>query len=70
MTLAQYWLDVAGLVYAAGSVVLGLILIAGATAVWRDTGDTAAKRLFGYSIVYLFLVFALLILDRIPAGLS
>ena len=70
VTLAPYWLDVAGLVYAAGSVVLGLILIAGATAVWRDTGDTAAKRLFGYSIVYLFLVFALLILDRIPAGLS
>jgi protoheme IX farnesyltransferase len=70
VTVVPYWLGTAGLVYAAGSAVLGLILIAGAVAVWRDSGDTAAKRLFGYSIVYLFLVFALLILDRIPAGLS
>ena len=68
LSLAPYALGVAGLVYAIGAGVLGLLLIAGAVAVWRDPGDTAAKRLFGYSIVYLFLVFALLILDRVPAG--
>jgi protoheme IX farnesyltransferase len=61
---------VAGLIYAGVTVVLGVLLIAGALAVWRDNGETAAKRLFGYSIVYLFLLFALLILDRVPAGLS
>jgi protoheme IX farnesyltransferase len=70
VTLAPYWLGVAGLFYVAGAVVLGLLLLAGAVAVWRDSGETAAKRLFGYSIVYLFLLFALLIIDRVPAGLS
>jgi heme o synthase len=70
VTLVPYWLGTVGLVYAIGAAVLGLILVAGAVAVWRDSGETAAKRLFGYSIVYLFLLFALLILDRIPAGVS
>jgi heme o synthase len=70
VTLVPYWLGTVGLVYASGAAVLGLILVAGAVAVWRDSGETAAKRLFGYSIVYLFLLFALLILDRIPAGVS
>jgi protoheme IX farnesyltransferase len=70
VTLVPYWLGVAGLIYAGVTVVLGVLLIAGALAVWRDNGETAAKRLFGYSIVYLFLLFALLILDRVPAGLS
>jgi heme o synthase len=67
-TLVPWWLGTVGLVYAVGAAVLGLLLVAGAVAVWRDSGETAAKRLFGYSIVYLFLLFALLILDRIPAG--
>jgi protoheme IX farnesyltransferase len=68
VSLLPYVLGVAGAVYAAGSAVLGFLLIAGAVAVWRDNGDSAAKRLFGYSIVYLFLIFALLILDRAPVG--
>jgi heme o synthase len=70
ISLAPYFLGVAGMIYAAGAAVLGLLLVAGSVAVWRDSGDGAAKRLFGYSIVYLFLLFALLILDRAPAGLS
>jgi protoheme IX farnesyltransferase len=70
VTLAPYWLGTAGLIYAGGAALLGVLLVVGAVAVWRDSGETAAKRLFGYSIVYLFLLFALLILDRIPAGLS
>jgi protoheme IX farnesyltransferase len=68
VSLLPYALGVAGAVYAAGTTLLGLILIAGAVAVWRDQGESAAKRLFGYSIVYLFLVFALLILDRVAVG--
>jgi protoheme IX farnesyltransferase len=70
VSLAPYALGAAGAVYAAGAAVLGLILVAGALAVWRDAGEAAAKRLFGYSIVYLFLLFALLMFDRAPAGLS
>jgi protoheme IX farnesyltransferase len=70
VSLAPYLLGTAGVVYAAGAAVLGLILVAGSVAVWRDAGDTAAKRLFGYSIIYLFLLFALLMFDRAPAGPS
>jgi heme O synthase-like polyprenyltransferase len=54
------------------------VFVAGALDVWRDGRregagnadfpETAAKRLFGYSIVYLFLLFGLMILDRVPAG--
>jgi len=61
------FLGVTGLVYAATSVVLGLVFLAGAVAVWRDNGDRAAKALFGYSIIYLFLLFALVMIDRVPA---
>ena len=61
------FLGVTGLVYAATSVVLGLVFLAGAVAVWRDDGDRAAKALFGYTIIYLFLLFALVMIDRVPA---
>ena len=61
------FLGITGLVYAATSVVLGLVFLAGAVAVWRDDGDRAAKALFGYSIIYLFLLFALVMIDHVPA---
>ena len=39
--------------------------------VWREdgaaTGHRAAKRMFGYSVFYLFALFGLLIADRVPA---
>jgi protoheme IX farnesyltransferase len=68
--VAPYLLGVAGPIYAVGAAVLGLIMLAGAVAVWRDSGEVAAKRLFGFSILYLFLVFALLIFDRAPQAVS
>lgn len=61
-------LGVAGLFYAAGAIVLGLIFLAGAVAVWRDPGERAAKALFGYSIAYLFLLYALIMIDRAPVS--
>jgi protoheme IX farnesyltransferase len=69
VSVAPWALDAAGLLYLAGALVLGLIFMAGAVAVYREGrtgGDAAARALFGYSIVYLFLVFALLVLDRLP----
>jgi protoheme IX farnesyltransferase len=65
-TVLPAFLGVAGSVYAAGAVVLGVLFIAGAVRVRRETGEAAARQLFGYSIVYLFLLFGLLILDRAP----
>jgi protoheme IX farnesyltransferase len=32
--------------------------------VWRTGEDAAARRLFAFSIVYLFLIFALLVADH------
>lgn len=63
-------LGVTGITYAIVSLVLGGVFMAGALAVWRDAGDTndrPAKLLFGYSIVYLFLLFILLMIDRVTA---
>ncbi len=70
VTLAPWALNVTGVVYLAGASVLGLIFLAGAIAVYRDSDERAARGLFGYSIVYLFLLFALMVLDRVPGGLS
>jgi protoheme IX farnesyltransferase len=70
VSLTPWVLGAAGFVYLASAAVLGLLFVAGAVAVLRDTGEAAARRLFGYSIVYLFLLFAILILDRVPVVLS
>ncbi|MBL0929272.1 MAG: protoheme IX farnesyltransferase [Alphaproteobacteria bacterium] len=76
--VVPYFLDVVGPVYAAMAALLGFVFVAGAWAVWRDGAhadadkpdfaETAAKRLFGYSIVYLFLLFGLMLLDRVALG--
>ena len=76
--VAPYFCGLVGPLYAAAAAALGLVFVAGAVDVWRDGRregseasdfpETAAKRLFGYSIVYLFLLFGLMILDRVPAG--
>jgi protoheme IX farnesyltransferase len=70
VALAPALLGIAGLVYAAAALALGLIFVAMAIAVLREdgaaTGHRAAKRMFAFSILYLFLLFALLIVDRAP----
>jgi len=70
VTLTPWLLGFAGAVYLFGASALGLIFLAGAIAVYRETGERAARGLFGYSIVYLFLVFGLLVLDRVPGAAS
>ena len=50
--------------------VLGALFILAAIAVCRDATDRSAKRMFAYSILYLFLLFALLIVDRAPGLLG
>jgi protoheme IX farnesyltransferase len=57
-----------GAAYAVTSVVLGIIFVGLAVRVWRVTegreADAAAKRLFGFSILYLFLLFAVLLAEH------
>ncbi len=67
LAVAPYWIGTAGIGYAAGAAVLGMLFLICAVQVFREdgeaTGDRAARRMFGYSIFYLFALFALLILD-------
>ncbi|MDH3700864.1 MAG: heme o synthase [Alphaproteobacteria bacterium] len=67
--VAPALLGFAGWIYGAAATVLGLIFVAAAVAVWRDESDRSAKRMFGYSIFYLFALFGLLIADRVPGAL-
>jgi protoheme IX farnesyltransferase len=66
LALAPWALGVAGHVYGAAAAVLGLLFILMAVKVWFDPTDRSAKRMFGFSILYLFLLFALLMADRAP----
>jgi protoheme IX farnesyltransferase len=63
LTIAPWALGYTGAVYGSASVGLGILFLAGAYQVWREKSDRAAKRLFAYSILYLFLLFALLMVD-------
>ncbi|MEJ0072045.1 MAG: heme o synthase [Pseudomonadota bacterium] len=66
ITLAPYWLGIVGTVYAASAALLGLGLVIAALRVWwaRPADDRAAKQMFAYSILYLFLLFALMLFDK------
>jgi protoheme IX farnesyltransferase len=66
VALAPYFFGLAGVAYLAAASVLSVAFTVCAVAVWRDQTDRAAKRMFGFSILYLFLLFALLIVDHGP----
>jgi protoheme IX farnesyltransferase len=69
LAVAPAWLGVTGWVYGAVALVLGLIFLAAAISVCFDRTHKSAKRMFGYSIFYLFALFATMMAD-IPAGLA
>lgn len=65
LSLAPCFFGFAGWpIYGAAAAALSLIFLALAIAVWRDESDRSAKRMFGYSIFYLFGLFAILIADN------
>jgi len=66
LALAPTLLGIAGYLYGVVALVLSLLFTLAAVQVWRDETDAAAKRMFGFSILYLFLLFALLAVDRAP----
>jgi protoheme IX farnesyltransferase len=68
--VAPWLLGYAGPVYGIAAVALGAVLIALALRVRRErNGHRASKQLFGFSILYLFLLFAMLLVDQMPAAL-
>lgn len=71
--LAPWWVGGAGMVYGVTALVLSLLFVALAVPVGLresavDDSMTPEKRLFKFSILYLFLLFAILVVDRMLAN--
>ncbi|HYH19185.1 MAG TPA: heme o synthase [Azospirillum sp.] len=65
---APWWVGIAGPLYLAGSLVLGAMFVWCAVRVLRGADDKPAKQMFGFSILYLFLLFALLVGEHVMPG--
>jgi protoheme IX farnesyltransferase len=63
IALAPTLLGVAGWIYGSAAIALGLMFLLAAIRVWFDESDRSARQMFGFSILYLFALFALLIVD-------
>ncbi len=74
LTLLPFWLKLAGWLYGVSALVLSglFLLLALRVAVFRggatDMDMRPEKRLFGYSVLYLFVLFAALVADRFLIG--
>ena len=64
ITLAPVGLGISGALYGAVAVGLGIEFARRVWALWKEDGVATAKPLFLYSILYLFLIFATLIIDK------
>ncbi len=67
VTLTPVFLGLSGLLYAAAAVLLDAWLLVHALRVWRDDAETqegTAKPMFLFSIIYLFLIFVFMMLDK------
>jgi heme o synthase len=68
--VAPWLLGYAGPAYGVAALAIGAVMIGLALRVRRErNGYAASKQLFGFSILYLFLLFAMLLLDRVSGGL-
>jgi protoheme IX farnesyltransferase len=67
--VAPWLLGYAGVLYGISAVLAGGAMIALAIRVRREArGHAASKQMFGFSILYLFLLFAMLLVDRMAGG--
>ena len=71
LAVTPYFIGLGGITYLVTSVVLGAVFIALALKVRRLTegreGDAAAKQLFKFSLLYLFALFAVILVEHIAA---
>ncbi|HYC04101.1 MAG TPA: heme o synthase [Azospirillaceae bacterium] len=65
IAVGPYFVGIGGPVYLAGSIVLGLLFVLCAVRVLRDETQKSAKQMFTFSLLYLFLLFALMIGERL-----
>ncbi len=67
---APWLLGYAGLLYGVAAVAAGAAIVALALRVRAERrGHAASKQMFAFSILYLFLLFAMLLVDRLSGGL-
>ena len=68
--VAPWLLGYTGAIYGMAAVIMGAVMLALAFRVRAEQhGYTASKQLFAFSILYLFLLFAMLLVDRMSASL-
>jgi protoheme IX farnesyltransferase len=67
-SLAPWLLGLAGPVYAGSVAALSLAFTGAAVRVWHDETDRSARQMFGFSLLYLFLIFSLLLVGHIGGG--
>ncbi|MCK0196443.1 heme o synthase [Ancylobacter sp. 6x-1] len=71
LAISPFALGMAGLAYGTVSILSGSIMLALAVQVYRRRegamADAAAKRLFAFSILYLFLLFAVLLIETVQS---
>ena len=69
LAVVPYFIGRGGIAYAIASVALGLVFLHLAFKVWRiregREADHAAKRLFGFSILYLFILFGVILVEHL-----
>ena len=68
VTAAPWLLGIGGPLYAIGAGVLSLAFTGAALRVWRDESDRSARQMFAFSLLYLFLVFVLLLAERLAGA--
>ena len=64
VTVGPWLLGIAGDLYAAGALLLNAVFTGTAIQVCRDDSDRSARQMFAFSLLYLFLIFSLLLVDR------
>jgi len=68
VSLTPFLIRMSGLIYLVGAVVLGIGFVYHAFRFWLSDGTSHAMKTFGYSIFYLSLLFACLLIDHYVAG--
>ena len=68
LVMAPYALGIFGALYGVTAAALGALFVIGAVCVWFDGTNASAKRMFAFSILYLFLLFTVMIADRMITG--
>jgi protoheme IX farnesyltransferase len=63
-TVLPFAVAMSGLIYLAAAGVLGAIFLRYSWRVYRDYSDVLARKTFAYSIIYLSLLFAALLVDH------